>query len=151
MTETRRDGTDLATGALLCVLGLGVGIYAGTHYRLGTPAAMGPGFFPAILGGALTLLGLGIALTAWRRKVENPFPGPKLRALIAIASAVLAFALAIRPLGFVPASFLLVVIAAQADPSTRPITAVLLAVALTGLSWVIFIAGLGMPLPAFNL
>ena len=61
-------------------LGLFVAIYAATHYPLGTALRMGPGYFPAGVGGIVALLGLVltaslVALTG--RRDPRPLPTPK--------------------------------------------------------------------------
>lgn len=146
-TDSRRE---TACGAVLMGVGLVVGGYAVTHYRLGTPAAMGPGFFPAVLGLTLCALGAVIAGTAWRQGHPSRPLRIKTRALVMVALSILCFAATIRPLGFVPAAFLLVAISALADSANRPAAIALLAAVLTALSWLIFGVGLGMPLHAFN-
>ena len=151
MPEQTRDLRDVLTGALLTGSGLAVLAYALANYRLGTPAAMGPGFFPAVLGGALALLGAAIGLTAWRRAQPEDGPAMKPRAMLAVTAGIFAFALTVRSLGFVPVAFLLVLCAGMADATNRLTRLLLLGAALTLLSWAIFVLGLGMPLSAFNL
>ncbi|MCB1388110.1 MAG: tripartite tricarboxylate transporter TctB family protein [Rhodobacteraceae bacterium] len=149
MPDVTSDRRDMLAGALLVVLGLASGGYALAHYRVGSAASMGPGFFPVVLGGALALLGVAVGIAGWLRGRPGAPVVLKPRALLAVVAGVLAFAVAIRPLGFVPASFLLVVLSALADPASRPATIGLLAAGLTLLSWLIFVVGLGMPLAAF--
>ena len=46
---TKRDNTDIIGGAILCVLGAFIALYA-QRYQMGTLFRMGPGYFPVVLG-----------------------------------------------------------------------------------------------------
>jgi hypothetical protein len=142
----RRDYTDILGGALLVAFGLGVGFYA-QRYNIGTLTRMGPGFFPAALGFLLALLGLAILLPGLRR--AGAAPAPHWRALVTILVAISAFAFTVRDFGMVPATFLLVGIAALAQNDVRLKRTVVLAAALSALGVIIFARGLGVLLPAF--
>jgi hypothetical protein len=56
----------------------------------------------------------------------------------------------VRGLGFVPALFATTLIATQASVRMRPLAALLLAVAVTILSTLIFSYGLGLPFQRFG-
>jgi hypothetical protein len=116
------------------------------RYRLGTPARMGPGFFPTILGGVLVALGLSLTVPALIRSGE-PLPRFRLRPLLSILAAVIVFALLLQPLGFVLAAVILVLIGGFADPELPPVETLGLALLLTVFSVGIFVALLGLPLP----
>jgi hypothetical protein len=115
------------------------------QYRFGTPARMGPGFFPTILGGILTALGLSLSIPALVRN-GDPLPRVGLRPLLTILTAIIVFALLLQPLGFVLAAIILVLIAAFADPELRRIETAGLALLLTAFSVGIFVLLLGLPL-----
>jgi hypothetical protein len=115
------------------------------QYRFGTPARMGPGFFPTILGGILTALGLSLSIPALVRN-GDPLPRVGLRPLLTILAAIVVFALLLQPLGFVLAAIVLVLIAAFADPELRRIETAGLALLLTAFSVGIFVLLLGLPL-----
>jgi hypothetical protein len=130
---------------LLGAVGIAFMIVA-QRYRLGTPARMGPGFFPTILGGVLVALGLSLAVPALVRSGE-PLPRFGLRPLLTVLAAVIVFALLLQPLGFVLAAVILVLISGFADPELRPAETLGLALLLTVFSVGIFVALLGLPLP----
>ena len=113
---------------------------------------MGPGYFPALLGGALAAMGAALALVAlWRDEPPaEEETRPDVRALLAVLAGLAAFALLLPQAGLVPAVAGLVVIAAQGSGQMRPGGALVLAAVLAGLSWAIFRLGLGLPLPAFS-
>lgn len=142
---------DLIGGASLIALGLFVALYAATHYSVGEPARMGPGFFPVALGWILAGLGLIIMLLAFRKTVHALHPPPFTpRSLVAVAAAITIFGLLINRVGLIPATFALVFVAAFAERRFRLRRTVLLGVALGVLSWLIFTVGLQMTLPAFT-
>ena len=115
------------------------------NYRLGTPARMGPGFFPTILGGILAALGFTLAIPALVRD-GDPLVLPRLRPMVAILIAISVFALLLAPLGFVLASAALILIAGLADPELRPLENVGLTLFLIAFSVAIFVVVLGLPM-----
>ena len=115
------------------------------QYRFGTPARMGPGFFPTILGGILAALGLSLSIPAFVRS-GDPLPRLGLRPLLTILAAIIVFALLLQPLGFVLAAIILVLLTAFADPELRPVETAGLALVLTAFSVGIFVLLLGLPL-----
>ncbi|MEZ5649931.1 MAG: tripartite tricarboxylate transporter TctB family protein [Burkholderiaceae bacterium] len=67
---------DVVAGAAIVALGSIVVAYARLHYRVGTPAVMGPGFFPVVLGVMLIGVGAAIAVTGWRSNPHAMADGP---------------------------------------------------------------------------
>lgn len=145
--ETR----DLIAGGVLAAFGVFVALYAAHHYEVGEPSRMGPGFFPVALGWLLAGLGVVIALMSLRKTVQVLHPPPvSLRALLAIAAAILVFSLLVERLGLVPATVALTFVAVFAERPVRWRRTLLLAGGLSLLSWLVFTVGLGMTLPAFT-
>lgn len=143
---------DLIAGLLFIALGTFVATYASSHYTVGGPARMGPGFFPVALGWVLALLGAVVTLLALRRTaLVAAAPRIGLRPLLAVPASVLAFGLIVEPLGLVPATLALTAIVVFAEHPVRWRRTVLLALSLAVISWLIFIVGLQMSLPAFKL
>jgi hypothetical protein len=141
---------DLIAGGVLAAFGVFVALYATHHYDIGTPSSMGPGFFPVALGWLLAGLGAVIALMSLRKTVQVLHPPPvSLRALLAIAAAILVFSLLVERLGLVPATVALTFVAVFAERPVRWRRTLLLAGGLSLLSWLVFTVGLGMTLPAF--
>jgi hypothetical protein len=115
------------------------------NYRFGTPARMGPGFFPTILGGILAALGLTLAIPALVRNGDR-LAFPRLRPMAAILIAIIVFALLLAPLGFVIAAAALVLISGLADPELRPLENIGLTLFLIAFSVAIFVVTLGLPI-----
>lgn len=147
---SRIDTRDLVGGCALTALGLFVAVYAGSHYQIGSPARMGPGFFPAALGWVLAVLGGIIIAFSFRHNIHALQPPPfRPRAVLAVLGAVLLFSLTVERLGLVPATVILVMLAAAAEPNYRWRRSVLLALSLAVIAWLIFTVALQMQLPAF--
>ncbi|MBN2740542.1 MAG: tripartite tricarboxylate transporter TctB family protein [Rhodobacteraceae bacterium] len=141
----KRDIPDLAGGLLLSVIGVFVVLYASTQYDIGSLRRMGPGFFPALLGGVLAVLGLMIALPALARN-GSPICIARKEAL-AVLMAILVFATGLERAGLVPVTLASVLIASIAAPDRRIGWRLALALIVTTLSVVVFHFGLKMTVP----
>jgi len=141
-----RSPSDFWCGILFIAVGIAFVVLA-YGYRIGTPARMGPGFFPIVLGGILVALGLSLSIPALIRDGE-PLPRLGLRPLLTVLVAIVVFALLLQPLGFVLSAVVLVLISGFADPELRRVESVGLALLLTAFSVAIFVVLLGLP---FNL
>jgi hypothetical protein len=146
-TKPRID-TDVAAGLLFALLGAGFGAASLFGLKIGNPFRMGPGFFPAIVGGLLLLVGLLVAFNGLRAKGERPQWGDvPWRAVITIPTGLLLFGFAMRPLGLLPALLILSLLAAFAVKGMSVVRAVILAVSMTALCIGIFSFALGINLP----
>jgi len=145
------DVRDLVGGVVLIAIGLFVALFAATHYQIGQPARIGPGFFPVALGWVLAGLGLIIVLLAFRKTVHVlPRPPFAPRPLIAVLASILAFSVLINHLGLVPATLALTLIVGLAERKFRWRRTLLLGGSLALFTWLLFIVGLKMTLPAFT-
>lgn len=77
----------------------------------------------------------------------RPLAGLQWRPTVAVFAAVAFFALTVDGLGLLLATFGTGLLAALARPGTRPVRALVIAVALTVASWVIFVLLLQLRLP----
>lgn len=143
-----RDTRDILAGALVSGIGLFVAVYTQFNYSIGSPNRLGPGGFPFGLGLIMLALGVLIVLPALARQ-GTPIKF-EVRTPLIILTSLAVFALAIRPLGLVPAIFGLVVISAWADRPFRPISVGVSCVVLSLMGYFIFSVGLGLPLNMFN-
>lgn len=125
-------------------------LYASSHYQMGNAERMGPGYFPTLLGWILAFIGLVVALLSFRGAVHAFEPPPFTpRPFIAVIAAVAVFALLIMRIGLIPTTLVTVFITATGSNSFKPLRALVLAVCLAVISWLIFSLGLQMTLPAF--
>jgi putative tricarboxylic transport membrane protein len=130
-----------------------LGLWLSRDYPIGTAFRMGTGYMPRLL--CWILLGLGaIVLIQGLRNAEaarmvSDADTPAWRPLLLVTASLVAFGLAIERLGLVTSIFLLVGLAALARRGLHTSEAVLAALVLIGLSWAIFIFGLGLTIPVW--
>ena len=148
MSTKQRDDTDLVAGIGLMAVAAFFG-WQTVGLEIGTSLRMGPGYFPMILSGLLFLLGLLVTIKSFGR-TGDPVGQIAWRGILFILPAPVFFGLTVRGLGFVPALFVTTLIAAQASVKMRPVPALVLAVAVTVVSTLIFSYGLGLPFRRFG-
>jgi hypothetical protein len=148
---------DFWGGTLFAILGLlfaliarglpGLSFMPG--YSMGTPARMGPGFFPFYLGVILFVLGAVIAVGGVRGKsgpeseVEKFHWGP----ILYVLGSVVMFGLLLKPVGMLIAGLLLVIGASLGSHDFRPKAVVILGLVLTVFCAFVFVGGLKLPIP----
>lgn len=147
-----RHPRELWSGVLFLVVGLAVVIGA-RRYPFGTTAAMGPGYFPTLLGGILAALGvISLARSFRKGHGEPPLPPFPWRPLVAVLGSIVVFGVALPVLGLVLASMLLVGVSRAATPGYAWGEVLVLGAILTAFCSAVFVWGLKMPmslLPAF--
>lgn len=141
---------DLIAGVLLFIAGLSVVSYSYFFYHIGTFALMGPGFFPLILGWIITFLGAFLAVLSFRRTKDiSVIPPVLFRSILAVAFSILLFALLIDRAGLLVTAFLVTLSASLGNINFRLSRAILLALSLTFISWLIFVIALKVAIPIF--
>ena len=148
MTARKRDTTDALAGLLFTGFGLFFGVQS-SSLELGTAFRMGPGYFPLLLSAILILLGLAILASAFN-KAGAETGTYAWRGMIFILPAPVFFGLTVQGLGFVPSIFLTTIIAAMASLKMKLPAALLLALAVTLFSTLVFSYGLGLPFRRFG-
>lgn len=137
---------DLWAGVMFAGIGLAA-LFLAFGYQIGRPERMGPGFFPAVVGGLLVLTGLALAVRGLLRE-GTPVELMSPRVFVAILSVV-AFALLIRPAGLIVAVVACVLISSGAGRGVRIVETLVLTVVLTAGVWLVFRVGLGIPIPVW--
>ena len=140
-----RNIRDLAGGALLIALGLFMTVYSSTLLEMGTLNRIGPGMYPFGLGTLLISFGAIIFIPALSQ--PGVADGIDWRAVVTIFGAIAAFAATARPFGLIPAVMLLLAISRFANDSTGPRAIAVMMVSVPFAAWLLFIVGLGVPLP----
>jgi hypothetical protein len=136
---------DFGAGVLFLAIGI-AGIYFGRDLAFGSASKMGPGFFPTLLSCGIALLGAIVGLRALA--IEGPPIEPvKLRPILFILIAVLAFGYLIEQIGLAITTAGLAVFAAYARHDVNLKETVLLAIGLAAFAIVVFAYALGQPLP----
>ena len=142
----RRALKDILAGVVFLAIGLAFAV-GSLSYEIGTPLRMGPGYFPLVLGGVLAGLGLLVIAKGFVAGEGDPIGEVGWRAVVMITAALLFFGLTVRGLGVIGALFGASLLAALARSQTTVREALIIAVALTALSVVIFIVALQLRLP----
>lgn len=140
-----RSMRDIASGTALIALGIFVSAYAYATLNLGSPTRMGPGLFPFSLGILLSFLGLLIVIPAF--VTPGPMDAVSWRSILAVTGSILVFAAVVRPLGMVPAIILMIIVACLAENKVKPLELLGLLICVPIAAWLVFILGLGVPLP----
>ncbi|MCI5109483.1 MAG: tripartite tricarboxylate transporter TctB family protein [Marivita sp.] len=138
----KADYTDVVGGALLVATGLGVTAVSMTSYAVGTLRRMGPGMFPSILGVLLAFLGILIVLQALRKPGRRP--DIRVFSPLFVLGGVAAFAALIAPFGLIPAILGVTIISSLAELRLRPVSLILLCLALCLIAPLVFVYGLGL-------
>ena len=147
-TAVRRD---LAAGGVLTAFGA-LTAWESSRYAFGTLGRMGPGYYPALLGGGMMVVGLLIVLNRGGAEAgldEGP-PPLDWRGAGCIVAGVLAFLGLGAYAGFAPATFACVVIAALGDRTASVRGSAVLALGATVLGMLVFSYALQMPLPLWR-
>jgi len=120
-------------------------------YAMGTPARMGPAFFPFWLGLILAVLGLIIAVIGYRNRgggEAGQFPRFHWIQISYVLGSVVIFGMILKAVGMLIAGIVLVFISSYGNPekvSAR--TTALLAVGLVTFCAMVFVWGLKLPIP----
>lgn len=142
----QKDSIDIIGGLLLTATGLFAVIYAQT-YSFGSLSRMGPGYFPVVLGAVLAVLGLLVAIPAWFRVGTGPVV--KWKTFTIVIGSVVIFAATLKVLGLILCTALAVLIASLADDEITWKGRLILAVAVSTITYLVFIFALSMVLPAW--
>lgn len=149
---------DFLSGVLFALIGLlfaaiAKGVPGSTFlsgYSMGTPARMGPAFFPFWLGVILFALGVIIAIVGIRANGGGGSSLPRFhwRPIFIVLGAVIMFGVILKWTGMLIAGFLLVVVASTANPEgVKWRDVILLAIGLVTFCAVVFVGGLKLPIP----
>jgi len=139
-----RISTDLLTGLLFVSLG-GFAIAYGWNYPLGTPARIGPGYYPMLVSSGLILIGIVLIGRSILMDSERLEP-IAVRPMAFVLTGTLIFGSIVESSGFILASILLVVAARLADRDFRPLEVGILALVLVAFIAALFWLGLSLPL-----
>lgn len=144
-----RNKQDFWAGLMYFGCGLFFSLFA-MSYSMGTPAKMGPGYFPFWLGVLLCFIGAYIALTSVRKTAEQTEVEKfDWKTILTILGAVVAFGLLLQPMGLYVALFALVMISAFASHEFSWKGALINAVVLITMCFVMFVYALKLQFPLY--
>jgi len=130
---------------------LGIGVIALTNLPadIGTATAMGPGYFPMLLGACLVLFGgLGMILSMRPGEVVPIGPVPLLP-IAFVLGGILLFAVLINHVGLAGALAGLVASSCCGHLRRHPLEVLLVYLVLLALTWLIFIYAIQLPIDVF--
>ena len=140
-----RNPQDLAAGLFFLAIAGGA-LWVAWDYPTGTALRMSSGYFPRLLCLLLALIGLFVALRSL--VVDGPaLTAVRLRPVLLVTAAVVAFAYSVQTLGLVLATVLITVIGGFASPQVRVLEMAAVAMLLAIMATAIFIWGIGLPIP----
>jgi putative tricarboxylic transport membrane protein len=140
-----RSTKDFWSGALYIFFG-SVALLVGRDYGMGTALRMGPAYFPFLLGGLLILVG-AISLIRSFFVQGTPIGRLALKQLAIVVGSVIFFGAIVRAAGLVIALPLLAMLSAAASVRFRWAPSIAMAAGLAIFCILVFIKGLGVPLP----
>jgi len=140
-----RNPKDFWTGLIYLFVGCGALIIS-RDYDMGSALKMGPAYFPTIL--SVLLMGIGI-ISVLRSflKSGSPIGVVAWKGLVLIVASTILFGMIVRGAGLLLALPLLVIVSASASARFSWKTTLAEAVGITVFCIVVFLKGLGVPLP----
>ncbi len=145
MANFIRNPKDFLSGLMFAGFG-GTAIFLGQDYEMGEAVRMGPGYFPTILGALLCLVG---AICVFRSLKLQGEPVGKLafKPLLLVTLSILVFGLLLRNAGLLAALSTTLLLSAMASSQFSLKQTALTIVLLTAFCYLVFIKGLGLPIP----
>jgi len=144
-------------GLAVVVLGLGVFVVIGTFdvSAAASQLGLGPRFFPMLVGGAMVLIGAFYVIDVLRGGRGDPEESEDVdadaptdwRSVCLVSGIFLAFTALLSVLGWVIGASLLFFGLSVALGAERKVRAAVVAVVLAVATYVLFVKGLGVPLP----
>lgn len=143
-----RGAKDFWAGVIYIGFGVSALLLA-RDYPMGTAVKMGPAYFPTLLSGLLIFIGV---IAVGRALVIRGAPVGALagKSLSLIVASILLFGFVVRGLGVAVSLPLLVIMSAWGSRLFRWPPILALAVGITVACVLIFIKGLGIPLPVWG-
>jgi hypothetical protein len=141
-----RNPRDFWAGALYLALAICV-IWIGQNYQLGSSARMGPGYFPIALGLVLAVFGVVSIGRSFIRSGEA-ITAFAWRPLALILGSTMLFGFLLDRVGILIALPCLIVVSALASRKSQlDVTSVAALIGLVAFCVVVFVKGLGVPMP----
>ena len=135
-----RNQKDFGAGLMYMVIGLFF-TYMATQYSMGTPAKMGPGYFPFWLGLVILIKSLGA-----KAAIEK-IPPFNWRVIALITGSVVLYGVLLPIMGFIVAVFVLVFLSASASHEFHWKGTLINAIFLIAFTYLVFVVGLKLQFP----
>ena len=146
MAAPIRAPKDFWAGLLYAALG-GTAMLIARDYGWGASSRMGPGYFPTVLGALLFVIGVASLVRSFLVHGE-PVGAIAWKGLALVTTGTVLFGFLLRPAGLVPAVAALILVSAAASVKFRfDVRALALMAALVAFCALVFVKGLGLPVP----
>lgn len=143
-----RSIKDLLAGLIYIFFGASA-ILIARDYNMGTAFKMGPAYFPTVLSMLLIAVGSISVLRAFILP-GSPIGAISIKGLLLVTASIVFFGLMVRGAGVAIALPLLLFISAAASTKFRWQTTLMIAAGLTLFCVLVFLKGLGIPLPVIG-
>jgi len=142
-------GRDRGAAAVLLVFGL-IALEEARKLRFGSIAKPGPGFFPVVLAAAFSLVCVALLVNAMRKRDADAASGRRLvwPQIVATMAALFVYALVLELLGFVAATFALLLFFLKALERQRWVSALAGSLVTAFVTYLVFKVWLNVQLPA---
>jgi len=140
-----RNPKDFWTGIIYIAFGASA-IFIARDYGMGSALKMGPAYFPVVLSALLIVIG-SISLVRSFIKPGSPVGRYAFKGLLLVTASTVLFGLIVRGAGLVIALPLLVLVSSYASKQFNWKYSIISAAGLTVFCILIFLKGLGVPLP----
>ena len=149
MSSFIKGPKDFWTG--LAYFGIGaIAFWIARDYAFGSASRMGAGYFPTVLSGLLMFFGV-LSLVRGLTKPGAPFGNFALKPAVIITASTVAFGVLLPRAGLIIALVVLILGSASASTKFRfEPRAALAALGLIAFCVLVFIKGLGLPMPLFG-
>jgi putative tricarboxylic transport membrane protein len=146
-TERTGNSMDRIAGGVVLLIGMAV-IWQATRLHIGSFAAPGPGLFPLLLGLIIALLSIALIIFAEETNGDKgAFSWRSLKRVALVYGALLFYYAVLELVGFLIASFALLLFLSLVIGKQRIVGSLLRAVIMTGLSYLLFEVALKSQLP----
>ena len=138
---------DFGSAVVIMLIGI-AGLYFGKDLTYGTAGRMGPGYFPFLLSMIIIALGAGIGVKSLF--VEGPpIDAPVIRPMAFVLVSIIVFGYLMDYIGLFLTAIVITFIAAYARRNVKIVETAIFAVGLSLGTVLIFVYGVGQPLPAW--
>jgi putative tricarboxylic transport membrane protein len=143
-----RSIKDLLAGLIYIFFGASA-IFIARDYNMGTAVKMGPAYFPTVLSMLLIAVGAISVIRAFILQ-GTPIGVISIKGLFLVTAAIVVFGLLVRGAGLAIALPLMLFISAAASVKFHWQTMLMIALGLTLFCVLVFVKGLGIPLPVIG-
>ncbi|MFT4103598.1 MAG: tripartite tricarboxylate transporter TctB family protein [Burkholderiaceae bacterium] len=142
-----RNQRDFWAGIMFIAIGVTF-MFLSMQYQIGSAGKMGPGYFPFVLGGLMTFLGILIALSGVAKgATETKLSPVGWRELFLVLIAIALFAGLLNSMGVIVALVAMIFVAAFASHEFGWLATIGTAIVLCIMAWAIFVVGLELQFP----